>query len=255
MAAESPLVSVVMPAYNAQEFLAEAIESVERQAYEPLEVILVDDGSTDNTARVVSAFGERVHYFLQAHRGVAAARNMGLRLAKGELIAFLDADDLWPEQALRLELEILAKAQEVDAVMGLVQYVRISIDSSGQGIWQEIAEPTLSCNLGTALFRRCVFERVGHFDETLEQSEDLDWFMRLREHGVTIQVMNRVTLLYRIHTQNISRDRSVRLKLMMRALKQSLDRRRGKGEAASSLPRLVNPRLSKDNPGEEGKNG
>ncbi len=254
MAGKSPLVSVIMPAYNAESYLAEAIESVGSQAYDPLEVIVVDDGSTDGTAGVAKNSGKGVHYFLQMNRGAAAARNAGLRLARGEFIAFLDADDLWPEGTLRSELDILTEEEEIEVVLGLVQYVRNSQDLSGDRTLENFAKPTLFFSLGSALFRRQVFERVGHFDETLAQSEDLDWFMRLREHEVRMQVLNRVTLLYRIHAQNMSRDRPEREKYMMRALKQSLDRRRKEGRAASSLPRIINPKLVDSPPGKEAKN-
>jgi GT2 family glycosyltransferase len=93
--ASFPLVSVVIPAYNCAAYIDEAIESVYRQTYLHWEIVLVDDGSTDGTASVVGAHGERVRYFAQANRGTAAARNAGVRWARGELIAFLDNDDVW----------------------------------------------------------------------------------------------------------------------------------------------------------------
>jgi glycosyltransferase involved in cell wall biosynthesis len=248
MTDKPPLISVIVPAYNAEEFLAEAVRSIECQDYDPLEVILIDDGSTDGTARVAATLGQRLHYFHQPNRGAAAARNTGLRLARGELITFLDADDLWPEGSLRLLLETIGQAPETEVVLGLVQYIRTSQDSRGHRTWEKVAEPTISLNLGAALIRRRVFEKVGFFDETLTIIEDLDWYMRLREHAVPMQVLNQVTLFYRIHARNMSRDRSERERSLMQALKLSLDRRRQKGKAASSLTSLRDLQKTTRNP-------
>src|ERR1017187_10588057 len=99
----NPLVSVIIPAYNAAHFLPNAVASVRRQSYEPLEILIVDDGSRDDCARVAAELGETVRYVRQEQAGPAAARNRGLELAQGEFIGFLDADDEWPEQKLSIQ--------------------------------------------------------------------------------------------------------------------------------------------------------
>src|SRR5437667_12630279 len=111
-----PLVSVVIPCYNGERYLAEAIESVLAQRYEPLEIIVVDDGSTDRSAEVARHFGDAVQYVCQPHAGAAAARNRGVGLATGDLIAFLDADDVWTEGRLARQVQVL----EADPSVGMV---------------------------------------------------------------------------------------------------------------------------------------
>src|SRR5579871_1893267 len=99
--------SVIIPVYNAEAFLAQAVESVRRQTVKPLEIIVVDDGSTDNSAQVAARLD--VHYIYQPNRGPAAARNRALTAARGQFIAFLDADDLWPDNKLAMQTEILTQ--------------------------------------------------------------------------------------------------------------------------------------------------
>jgi len=108
----SGLVSVVIPAYNSERFVDEAIESVLRQSHQRIEVIVVDDGSTDGTAARVRAYGDRVRYFHQANAGAGTARNRGLALATGDYIAFLDDDDVWQPEKLEVQLEIAARNPE-----------------------------------------------------------------------------------------------------------------------------------------------
>lgn len=231
-----PLVSVVIPVFNGERFLREAVESVLAQQYAPVEIIIVDDGSTDDTATVARSFPETVRYLHQTNQGPAAARNRGIEHAKGSLIAFADADDLWPEAKLGLQLPYLIKDPAIDIVIGRIQQVLLSEAVNGETQSQEFAEPAFSVNLGSAVVRRSVFERVGLFDETMRYSEDVDWFMRARESGATIVTIDAVTLLYRQHEQNMTRGKSTSELNVLKALKKSLDRRRERTGIASALP-------------------
>ena len=121
----NPLVSVIIPAYNAARFLPNAVASVRRQAYAPLEILIFDDGSQDDCARVAAELGEPVRYVRQEQSGPAAARNRGLELAQGEFVGFLDADDEWPEQKLSIQMSRLLASPELDIVLGRVHYVAI----------------------------------------------------------------------------------------------------------------------------------
>jgi len=123
MSLTGPLLSAIVPTYNAAGFLAEAIESIRWQTYQPVEIIVVDDGSTDDTAEVVRGLGGEIRYVEQANAGPAAARNRGLELAQGELIAFLDADDRWPRDKLEIQVPRLLGNPELDLVLGRIQYV------------------------------------------------------------------------------------------------------------------------------------
>lgn len=234
----SPLVSVVIPVFNGERFLREAVQSVLDQQYSPLEIIIVDDGSTDGTATAAKSFSEAVRYLYQANQGPAAARNRGIEQAQGELIAFADVDDLWPKDKLELQLPYLLRDPKIDIVLGRIQQVLLSETVDGETQSQEFAEPAFSVNLGGAVIRKSVFERVGLFDETMRYSEDVDWFMRARECGASIVTIDAVTLFYRQHEQNMTRGKNTSELNVLKALKRSLDRRREQSGIAAALPTL-----------------
>jgi len=239
-----PLVSVVIPVFNCEAFLREAVESVRGavhvldQKYSDVEIIIVDDGSTDGTQTVARSFPETVRYLQQPNQGPSAARNRGIEQAQGSLIAFADADDLWPAAKLELQLPYLINDPTIEIVMGKIQQVRLSKTVNGETRAEEFAEPAFSVNLGSAVIRKCVFERVGLFDENMRYSEDVDWFMRAREAGAAIVTIDAVTLLYRQHEQNMTRGKSTSELNVLKALKRSLDRRRERTGSASALPSL-----------------
>jgi glycosyltransferase involved in cell wall biosynthesis len=224
-----PLVSVVIPVFNGERFLREAVQSVLDQQYSPLEIIVVDDGSTDNTAIVARDLPEPVRYLYQTNQGPAAARNRGIEQAQGSLIAFADADDLWPGGKLQSQVPLLIKDPRIDIVLGRIQQVLLSEA-------QEFGETAFSVNLGSAVIRKSVFERIGLFDQTMRYSEDVDWFMRARERGAAIVTIDAVTLLYRQHEQNMTRGKSTAELNVLKALKKSLDRRRERTGSAAALP-------------------
>jgi glycosyltransferase involved in cell wall biosynthesis len=230
-----PLVSVVIPVFNGERFLREAVQSVLDQKYSPVEIIVVDDGSTDGTATVARSL-ETVRYLYQTNQGPAAARNRGIEQAKGSLIAFADADDLWPSGKLELQLPYLISDPEIDIVLGRIQQVLLSETVDGPTQATEFGETGFSVNLGSAVIRTSVFERVGLFDETMRYSEDVDWFMRARESGAAIVTIDAVTLFYRQHDQNMTRGKSTSELNVLKALKKSLDRRRERTGSAAALP-------------------
>lgn len=242
----TPLVSVVIPVFNGERFLREAVQSVLDQGYSPLEIIIVDDGSTDGTATVARSLPETVRYLHQTNQGPAAARNRGIEHAQGELIAFADADDLWPTSKLELQLPYLIKDPGVEVVMGRIQQVLLSETVNGQTRAQEFGEPAFSVNLGCAVIRKRVFDRVGLFDETMRYSEDVDWFMRAREAGATIMTIDAVTLFYRQHDQNMTRGKSTSELNILKTLKRSLDRRREQAGVATALPNFKTPASNED---------
>ena len=229
-----PLVSVVIPAFNATRFIRDALASIVRQEYGPLEILVVDDGSSDGTAEVARSFGATI-VIEQPNRGPAAARNRGIAAAQGGLIAFLDTDDLWPDGKLALQVQRLTQNPSLDVVLGQIRYEALD-DRTLDGIRFDEPEGVLTnVNLGAGLFRRSVFDRVGSFDESLRFSEDQDWFLRAREAGVGIAVLAEVTLLYRLHAGNMTRGKSARELALARVLKRSLDRRRSTTRKADSL--------------------
>lgn len=208
-------VSVVIPAYNAATFLGEAIESVFAQDGPAREVIVVDDGSTDATGAVAASFAE-VRVITQANGGIAAARNTGLREASAPVVAFLDADDIWP--AGRLAGLHAALTSEVHAVFGqAVQF--------GEGREETAPQPALLA--GTMLIRREAVARIGDFDEAVKMGEFVDWWARAEEAGVRWRQIPDVVLRRRIHATNTGIVQAANRVDYARVLRAALERRRG----------------------------
>lgn len=230
-----PFISVIMPVYNGEKYLAEALESIRRQDYDRLEVVVVDDGSTDRTDEIVRGFDLNLRYFRQPNRGPSAARNRGLEMARGEIVTFLDADDLWPQGKLALQLTKLTGDPSLEIVSGRVQPVKLDGIVDGREVFKDFIEPCICYNVGSALYRRGVFEKVGHFDITMRYSEDVDWLLRARERGVRMLILKEVTLIYRLHGRNMTHGRDIHGVRFMEALKKSIDRRRQRPEGFTPL--------------------
>lgn len=232
-------VSVIIPVYNGEAYLTEAVASIQRQNYEPLEIIIVDDGSTDNTAGVVTDLqADNIQYVHQSNSGAAVARNKGLKMAKGNIIGFLDADDLWSGDKLAVQLTCLAARPNIEVVMGNVQWMHIVAEEGDKPRFEEFEEPFACFSLTSALFRRSVFEKVGLCDPALRYSEDVDWFMRAREQGVSIAKLEAVTLFYRLHELSTTHGKSPQALNVLKVLKMSLDRRRKGGNSARELMQI-----------------
>lgn len=189
-AMDVPLVSVVIPSYNHAKYVVLAVESALAQSYPALEVIVVDDGSKDDTANALKRYAGRINYVYQENKGLPAARNTGIRLAKGEFIAFLDADDEWFANKIEKQMAVILKHPEV----GLVSCGSVAIDPAGSVLWnneahnytdkrvflEELATGNNVTASGSgALVRRESFLKVGLFDETLTSSEDWDMWLRI----------------------------------------------------------------------------
>lgn len=207
----TPLISCVVPVYNAERFIAEALDSIWQQTYRPLEVIVVNDGSSDGTEAVLDQFHDRIVRVSRANGGPAAARNTGLALARGEFIAFLDADDLWhPEKLQRqmvrfdarpeLGLSLTFKRQFWEPEM---QDEEARLRAEGHPIVAD--HPGFVCQ--TMLMRRATFDRVGSFNERLRTGEDTEWLSRASACGVVREVLKDVLVFRRMHQNNLSYSR------------------------------------------------
>ena len=211
---ETLRVSVIIPTYNRAEYLSQALKSVFDQSLSPFEVIVIDDGSTDNTPEVVRAFEPGIRYFRHDHnRGVSAARNLGLEVARGEVIAWLDADDLWEPDFLGTIIPMLETVEGLDGVYtGLVR-----IDADGNLLPQAsqtvVSPPDLysvlieDCfiQISTFVARKRCFERVGNFDTQFDICEDYDMFLRLAT-TFTIAGVPTPLVRYRVHEHNTVKD-------------------------------------------------
>lgn len=213
---EVSLISVIIPVYNGARYLGVALASVFAQSYQPLEVIVVDDGSTDETAAVVAQLqtggasesaerGERLRYVYQANAGPATARNRGVALANGALLAFLDADDWWHPQKLQRQVDWLAQQPALGYVLS---HMHVHLESGtawpvalNQAHYQN--EPP--CVLPSALVvRRTIFDQVGGFDERYRYSDDTDWFLRAKDAAIPFAIVPEVLLYKRVHATNLS---------------------------------------------------
>ncbi len=225
MSARPPRVSVIVPAFNAETVLVEAIRSVDAQGYGDLEIAIVDDGSTDRTADVAAALGGRVRCLRQENRGPSAARNAGLAATTGEIVAFLDADDLWPERSLEVRLEFLARNRDCAIVGGRIR--NLWPDLLGPGRHQlDPPRATYSFNVGCALFRRSLFDVIGGFDEALRNGEDVDLLVRAAARGLHRHYLDDVTLIYRRRLADDIGAYRRHILSLTRAVKRTLDDRR-----------------------------
>lgn len=234
----SSKVSVIIPTYNRSAFLLDVLESVCRQTRKPYEVIVVDDGSTDNTRKALFNSGYKVNYIYQKNCGPAAARNAGIAKARGNVLAFLDDDDLLLPRALELAVGRLEDkiCLEADIVSGLIMLVENVKKVNGKYTHKAIPPVWPERIIGSAVIAKKVFDRVGLFDETLSLGEDIDWFMRAREKQVRFFTLSEVTYLYRIHKTNRTKNTRDVQKSMLKVLRKSLARReKAKAGIASPL--------------------
>ena len=243
MTKPDPQISVIVPVFNCEAMLADALASIFGQQGVEMEVIVIDDGSTDSSAAIAQNASGPVRYRYQSNSGPAAARNTGLSMARGEFIAFLDADDLWPPGKLKEALDRLNKPPGPDVVIAACRFLSRPRTRDAAG-FEPVAEPRFYLQLGSAVFRRSVFDVVGQFNAELEFSEDIDWFVRARERGVQILPIPAIGLLHRLHGGNMTAGSQPGGMGIARVLKKSLDRRRtANGGAAEDLDFLFSTPL------------
>lgn len=223
-----PVISVVMPVFNGAAWLAASLASIRGQDGPAREIILVDDGSTDDSERVARQAAPEVRYFRQENRGQSAARNAGVGQARGALIAFLDQDDLWPAGSLAVREQALAAQPNALFVLGLTRFVGPV----------PAVEPWVAPNLGAGLFRRELFARIGPFNETHRLVDDVEWFLRIREAGLPYATLAAETLHYRRGTGGATSGRSWHDPELRAAVRASLARRRLATGRAGELPLL-----------------
>lgn len=223
---EQPLVSVIIPVYNGARFLRAALESVFAQTYRPFEVIVVDDGSADESGSIAQSFPE-VLYIQQANQGVAAARNNGIDAARGEFYAFLDQDDLWKPEKLKLQIEYLQSHPEIGYTLTQQQFFLEPGASLPPWFRKDLlAAVHTGWVLGTLVVRRTVFEQVGNFATGYSAANDSDWFFRAKAAEIPMAVVPELLLLKRIHETNDSGRAKEVLSELLKVVKTSLDRQR-----------------------------
>jgi len=206
------LASVVIPSYNASRFIDQTVNSVLAQTYPNIEIVIVDDGSSDNTEEIVRKFGKRVVFHKQANTGVSGARNKGFELSSGEYVCFLDADDWLFPNTIAEKVQLMESNPSLGIVYGQVEVTDEHLNPTGEKLYpiggKNVVE--LLCRFkwpipcpSNVLFRREVLDRVGLFDSQLSTSADYDMWLRVCKEYET-GVVPKLSVRYRKHGSNMS---------------------------------------------------
>ena len=215
-------VSVIIPTYNRIKLLGEAIESVLAQRVESLEIIVADDGSTDETGAWLEERYPQARHLVLFHAGVSTARNRGVEAAQGKWIAFLDSDDCWVPGKLKTQLEVAETLVEPTLVFG--HYIEFSDAQGDQPSGEKRKIPGYCA--GTVLMLKDVFLRTGGFDPNLSVGEFVDWYDRAKQAGIASILLPDVLLRRRVHSGNTVSPAGVPSKKYTEAIKAVLERRR-----------------------------
>ena len=230
---EAPMLSVVIPVRNGERHLPATIESVLLEHVDPIEIIVVDDGSTDGSAAVAESFGTPVRCLRREARGIAAARNAGWIDTKSQFVMHLDADDLVVPGTVALRLAVLTGNPDVDMVTGHFEsFFSPDLDAEARARIVLPEGPRRGHIAGSSIIRRDLIDRLGPLDEQFRGAADIDWYARATEAGIGIVVLSDVVLRRRIHGRNLnltSGDQNIE---RLRMVKAALDRRR----AAAAKP-------------------
>jgi len=228
-------VSCIIPAFNAEPFVRQAIDSALGQTLAPCEVIVVDDESTDGTAATVAALPPPVRLLRQAHAGHRAARNLAVAAATGELLAFLDADDIWEPDKIERQVALLRSSPPATAVFAHAQnFWSGGLEAQGERLRNEwIAQPFAALFPSTMLVPRALFVDVGGFDVTGTHGEVADWLERAKAAGTTVVVHPATLVRRRIHPTNMSRSATSRDDFLSQLQRQLAAKRRAGGDPSN----------------------
>jgi glycosyltransferase involved in cell wall biosynthesis len=221
-------ISCIVPVFDGERYLAEAIASIVAQTSPPFEIVVVDDGSTDRTIEVARSFGEAVRLVHQEHRGVSAARNHGARVARGDLLAFLDADDLYLPRKLELQRARFAARPELELCAAYTaNFWSPDVADDARDHDPKMTAPWPR-HISTWVMRSRLFERIGPFDEAMALSQDVDWHLRAESRGVVSETLPDVLTRRRLHMGNVTRHARADCRAaVLKSLRGHLERRRG----------------------------
>ncbi len=212
-----PKVSIIIPVYNGEKYIKKTLSSVFNQSFKGFEVITIDDGSQDKTKEILKTYGKKIRYIHQKNKGTAAARNTGIKAAKGKYIAFLDQDDLWLPQKLAEQVKILDKKPKVGLVfcgsfllnegrlIGFFHSI-LGINSaiSAKDIFNQLVKENFIPTL-TVLLRKEAFDKLGFLKEDFVGTDDHEMWLRVAEYGYRFEAVRKNLAIYRIHPEAQSR--------------------------------------------------
>jgi glycosyltransferase involved in cell wall biosynthesis len=238
---QNPLISCIVPVFNGERYLGESLDSILAQSYRPIEIIVVDDGSTDATREVVASYGDQVRYLWQPNAGPPRARNFGLLLAQGQFVAFLDADDLWQPDKLSLQMARFRERPELDLCVTYCQVFWIPELHEEEVRFRDhrLSQPLPGYVTQTLLARRALFDTVGDFDTSRRVGDPADWFLRAAEQRAVMEILPEVLVYRRFHENNFSVESDTRRMrpsmqdAILQVVKASLDRRRRQDNTGS----------------------
>lgn len=197
------LVSIIMPVKNAEAYLRESIESILSQSYETIELIIVDDGSSDGSLGIAGEYGDRLVLYSCESRGVWSARNFGVQVANGDYLAFQDADDVALPDRIKIQMNYLLSNPEMGIVFGSMVEFRGESNGIVNRQVEEFNEIKVRANCpGAMLLTRKAFQKVGEFMETWKIAGFIDWYMRALDLGIKVCDLSEVILARRVHQAN-----------------------------------------------------
>lgn len=220
-----PLISVVMPAYNTEKYVTEAVRSVLDQTYSPIELICIDDGSTDGTLEILKGFGDKIRVISDGTNvGIGEARNKGIRIATGDFIAFADSDDIWDPKKLELQMQQFAADPNLDISFCIIQnFLSPDVSDEIRATRDVPPDPMPGQISGTFLAKKSSFDRVGLLDPSYRVGEFIDWMARANNLGLKNSMINEVLYLRRIHATNTTANKPAHadyLKIMKAAIER-----------------------------------
>jgi glycosyltransferase involved in cell wall biosynthesis len=221
-----PTISAVVPVHNGAAHIAEALQSIRAQTCPVVEVIVVDDGSTDDTVAVVRRADPAATVIQQARGGPSSARNAGASRASGDWLAFLDHDDLWTAEHNAVLLDGLQKQPDAGFVYGRFCFRELASGALNARL-QKIDKTAVPFLLHSALIRRDIWQSMGGLNPSRHLSEDIDFYLRLRDAGVAMACVDPITLIYRLHGGNLSRTAPLGNAVMLEVMHDAIRRRRG----------------------------
>lgn len=223
------LISVIIPTYNSANYISESINSILSQSFNNVEIIIVDDGSTDDTKQIVSKTDKRIYYYSQEHKGISAALNKAVKLSNSSFLSFLDADDLWYPNKLELQLSFLLNNQDIDMVFGhVVHFIspELSREEMDHVKCPQNAMPGYSRS--AMLIRKESYLQAGSFSEKYSVGEFIEWYSRAQEIGLKSYLLSDLVLKRRIHKQNTTMNNNRLGSDYAKLLKVAIDRKRKK---------------------------
>ena len=225
---QHPLVSIIMPVYNMEKYVADSIQSILDQTYPAIELIAINDGSTDGSWNVITLFGDKVVTVNRAtNGGIAAGRNDGLAVATGQFIAFADADDLWELEKLSEQMRQFATDPNLDISFCMIQnFISPELPADIQATRHCPPDPMPGKISGTAVIKRSSFDRVGNLNPNYRVGEFIDWMARATEQGLTHAMVEKVLYRRRIHDTNTGVIERPSRADYLKIVKAALDRKR-----------------------------